>query len=1679
MLTPFLAYGQFRIENETRSNLNILFQNPDFEIKQEMIGASEYDYVSTQVLSTTVDVGAPELPFYSSTIEIPNTGNPSINIRVIESEFIKDVNIKPFRENDQQQLTYDKEAYTKNIFYPATLAQIGEPAILRNKRIVNFVMHPFRYNDATNVLEVIKKAEIEIIIDNEPSVNEITRSSMKANESFEDFFASTLLNYREPTSRVDFQNPTILYIYPAALEGNPISNNLFKWRREQGWTVYTASTTLTGTTNTSIKAYIQNAYDNWENPPAYVTFIGDAQGAYSIPVYQISSYSAGGDHWYGLLEGNDELEDVFLGRLSIENLVDLSTLVTKTIKYEKASSIPDPNYYTRALLVADTTPSGQSTIITNLFVKEAMTEFNDDYTFIELYGDSPSPTSVSNGMNAGVNFWNYRGWIGMDGWGASQAAALTNVNKLTITIILTCSTGTFYSGTSITESIVRAGSAASPTGGVCSIGLATSGTHTTFNNNLNGGIMGYLFQEGGWTMGAANNRGKFHLWEAYGISKPERVQFFSTICNLIGDSALRVYKEQPKAIETEYLENIAAGTDQYKVSTSENELPLTNVWTTLNIGDEYFTGYTNALGEIFFDIPTDADGEGLLTISKEGYQPQQYDLNFGLEAPVLNTTGITLYNNGTEVDYLTPGDDFNLEVFASNVGTMGLRNISATISAISDGIIITNATAFYGNIAQGVTVNNSPPFVLQVANTAFEDEVAFRLLFSDSSNIWEKQILVPIQSPIIQVVDCNLSNSNFAPGQTSAVNVDIINTGNADLTLANATLSTTDDRITINISETYLGSLASGATGSVGFNITASNAFLPGNLVPMTITINDDGFETSAYFSIQVGEASVTDPLGPDAYGYYIFDSYDTEHEECPVYDWIELNPSLGGPGTIIPLPDHGDNQEKVEVVDLPFTFSFYGRAYDEISICSNGWLAMGVTEQATFRNWRLPGLLGPSPMIAPFWDDLVTGGTGQVFVAHDQAENYFVVTWNNWKNHYNTSYEETFQVILYDPAFYSSSTGDAPIKIQYKVINNIDNASGNSHGEYATVGIEDHSGTVGLEYTYNNAYPTAARPLENEMALLITPAFGQLPPVMTINSDNINFGYVGLSSPASEILTIANSGGENLTGSISINNNFSIQEMDRSRSKEDIFESSLLTRNTLRNLNFSIPPLQYQSFIVSHSTDNLGQFSGSIAITSNDPNNQVSEIPVWMEVVNPPSINLSHQSIDLRMEPGHTTDRNLTISNTGDLDLICSLNLQQAEIREEEVTEIFTANFDDHDLSNWNIDYLYSPQHTWHITNSLNSSSLDGSSFLFINSDAAGTNDIDDTIETPTFNISGYDDITIEFDHYFRRYQTEIADVDFWTGSQWINLGRWQGTNTGSWTSPSHFTHTIINDGYTDVKLRFHYYNANYEWYWAIDNLIISGHETPVPQWVTLENDLISLNITPNNNAVVTLNFTSVDFVVGEYTASLSIQSNSADNNNWIIPITLTISDLVNEPDWEPVIYPNNTATIYAEITQLSDEIAEDDIISAWIDDECRGVGEIVILNRNQAFTTIEVQSNGSTENVYFKLYDRSADMVIEESNASPITSGEVIGSVQEPFTINMGIIELIAPNNLEVEITNSIASINWNAVPNADYYKVFYSSDLDNWTELGDTNNTSYQHNQTTATTEANFYMIKAMKN
>jgi hypothetical protein len=125
----------------------------------------------------------------------------------------------------------------------------------------------------------------------------------------------------------------------------------------------------------------------------------------------------------------------------------------------------------------------------------------------------------------------------------------------------------------------------------------------------------------------------------------------------------------------------------------------------------------------------------------------------------------------------------------------------------------------------------------------------------------------------------------------------------------------------------------------------------------------------------------------------------------------------------------------------------------------------------------------------------------------------------------------------------------------------------------------------------------------------------------------------------------------------------------------------------------------------------------------------------------------------------------------------------------------------------------------------------LDGCSgtFMIADSDWCGSGSYMDTaLVTPSIDCSTYSTIILEFDHYFYYYTgglNETADVDVWDGTMWHNKARYQDDTSG------HVTIDIsdVAAGKNNVKVRWHYYNASWEWYWEVDCVKLSGTYEPI----------------------------------------------------------------------------------------------------------------------------------------------------------------------------------------------------------------------------------------------------------
>ncbi len=115
-------------------------------------------------------------------------------------------------------------------------------------------------------------------------------------------------------------------------------------------------------------------------------------------------------------------------------------------------------------------------------------------------------------------------------------------------------------------------------------------------------------------------------------------------------------------------------------------------------------------------------------------------------------------------------------------------------------------------------------------------------------------------------------------------------------------------------------------------------------------------------------------------------------------------------------------------------------------------------------------------------------------------------------------------------------------------------------------------------------------------------------------------------------------------------------------------------------------------------------------------------------------------------------------------------------------------------------------------------------SPFAIIDSDCLGSVDVDTELRTPVLNLSGFDTVKLRFDHFFYFFEEEIGDVDVSTdgGATWVNVARFQGEDYGPETVVLDISQIAANQ--PNVLIRFHYYDANYEWFWIVDNIIVEA---------------------------------------------------------------------------------------------------------------------------------------------------------------------------------------------------------------------------------------------------------------
>jgi hypothetical protein len=234
------------------------------------------------------------------------------------------------------------------------------------------------------------------------------------------------------------------------------------------------------------------------------------------------------------------------------------------------------------------------------------------------------------------------------------------------------------------------------------------------------------------------------------------------------------------------------------------------------------------------------------------------------------------------------------------------------------------------------------------------------------------------------------------------------------------------------------------------------------------MTISNIGEEGSVLsYSVSKSGISPFEDLGggPDDYGYLWSDS---EIEAALYYNWVDIA-DMGNQLTF------SHNDVAADPVDMGFEFPFYGQSYTQCLINPNGWVGFG-EDNTAFSNTSIPFASAPKPAIFGFWDDLnpisldqggCPTGSGDVYTYSDN--DMFVV----WFDHVARCATGDGVTGTYDFQFVLHSNGD--IDLNYRDMS--------GYTTSATIGMQNETGSDGLQVTHNNAYVQSQLSLNYRMS--------------------------------------------------------------------------------------------------------------------------------------------------------------------------------------------------------------------------------------------------------------------------------------------------------------------------------------------------------------------------------------------------------------------------------------------------------------------------------------------------------------------------------------------------------------------------------------------------------------------
>lgn len=345
---------------------------------------------------------------------------------------------------------------------------------------------------------------------------------------------------------------------------------------------------------------------------------------------------------------------------------------------------------------------------------------------------------------------------------------------------------------------------------------------------------------------------------------------------------------------------------------------------------------------------------------------------------------------------------------------------------------------------------------------------------------------------------------------------------------------------------------------------------------------------------------------------------------------------------------------------------------------------------------------------------------------------------------------------------------------------------------------------------------------------------------------------------------------------------------------------------------------------------------------------------------------------------------------------------------------------------------------------------SLDSTNYIFLYGDVGSTHPpSSEFVETPAINISDFDSLTVELDHWQKLFLPDCGDIsiDFWNGTTWVNKyyhGKYSGEIGGD-LRPEHLVLNTTGFTNTDFKVRFGIVNEISGYFYFLDNVKITGFKTKA-KVATVLNSSATAYLGPNEKAHF------YDPASGEIIASIKNLSSwnygcttiQIDRTGTSALPFLELNPKYNTTQKSILITPefNNPNGVY-EIT-LYYKNAE---VLGWMSATSNSISDLGIVKSGGAIANVtpaNPYANGATNFVATNIFNQSyinSDYAVTGSFSTGFSG---FAGANTSFT-GLLPIELIKPLQAKYNYNENVNELSWTTAQefNCDYFEIQRSGD------------------------------------